>query len=295
MIATARRLADIPRAPVRLALALAGMLVLLGCSSLQIAYSFAEGALESRAETYLDLSAEQEAQVKQQSAALVAWHRREMLPKYAVFFRAQADIAEAGGWTRPQLAEAFARFRELLDETVEGAAPFIATVLAGHTAPEKLAHLRARIAENARERRDSHADEPFAKALDEWIERRSDRISRFTGPLDAAQLAIIRRHGERQIDPANRWIDNRETRERAFLDFMGAGPAEADIARFVRRIVLHAHEIVDPDYRDLSEARWARREELYFEVLETLSGAQRRELISTLRDYAEDMVELAGA
>lgn len=294
MGAFARQRVRMRNAPVGAALAFAAMLMLSGCSSLQVMYTLGGNMLESRADTYLDLSAEQKLAVAAQAEALIAWHRRDMLPKYAAFLRQQADIAEAGGWTRPQMAAAFAAVRGLLDETVDGAAPFIAAVLVEHTAPEKHAHLAARMAEHAAERRERNEDETLEESLAEWVEHRADRISRFTGYLDDAQMAIIRRHAEGDVDRTNRWIDNREKRGQAFLAFLAGGPSRDEIARFVHRIVLDAHEIVDPDYRAISESRWARREALYFEVLSTLSDDQRRELVETLRGYADDMVELAG-
>jgi hypothetical protein len=269
-------------------------LLLSGCSSLKIAYSFADSVLEGRAEDYLDLSAEQETDLKRQTAALIAWHRKTMLPKYAVFFRAQADIAEAGGWSRDQLSAAFTRFRALVDETVEGAAPFVAEVLAGHTTPEKLKYLEARMAEYIAEHRAQETKETPEQAVDGWVERRAERISRFTGPLTNEQLAVIRRYSESGMDKTMRWLENRELRQGALVTFLRAEPTRADLARFVHRILLHGHEIVDPAYRAIVEERWALRERMYFDVLKTLGDGQRRELVQTLRSYASDMIDIAG-
>ena len=274
--------------------ALAAALLLPGCSTLQIAYNFAGDMLESRAEDYLDLSPEQEAELEKQSAALIQWHRKAMLPKYAAFFTAQAEIAEAGGWSREQMKDTVAGFRALMDETVAGAAPFVAEVLAGHTTPEKLAYLEARMAENTAERRAEEAAETREESIDEWVERRVERIERFTGPLTDAQEAIVRQHTETGYDRAQRWLDNRELRQGALVTFLRQAPSKDEIAGFVHRILLHAHEIVDPAYREVSEARWALQERMYHDVLAALNDEQRRELAASLRSYAADMTDLAG-
>lgn len=52
--------------------------------------------------------------------------------------------------------------------------------------------------------------------------------------------------------------------------------------------------MVDPDNKAISERRWALRERMYFDVLETLTEDQLDTLVFTLRDYADDMVNLAG-
>lgn len=294
MAAIGNRLTALARGHGRIIGALIGALLLSGCSSFQIAYTFADTMLEARAEDYLDLSPEQEVELETQTAALIAWHRKTMLPKYAAFFNVQADVAEAGGWTRRQLNEAFGEFRALLDETVEGAAPFVAQVLAGQTTPEKLDYLEARMAENLAEHRDGEMAETPEEWLDQWVESRVERISRFTGTLSDEQVAIVRRYTESGMDNAIRWLDNRELRQGALVMFLRTKPSPDEIARFVHRILLRAHEIVDPGYREVSERRWALLERMYFDVLSTLSDEQRRELVSTLRDYASDMIDLAG-
>ena len=271
------------------------MVLLAGCSSFEIAYSFADDALEARAEKYLDMNAEEEAAMEAEAQALMAWHRKVMLPKYAAFFRHEAKIAEAGGWTRPQWASAFARFRTLVDETTEGAAPFIARVLAAHTTPGKIAHIEARMAENRAERRAEDADETPEEWLDAWVERRADRVARFTGALTVDQIKIIRGYSGTAQENAKLWRANSAKRQAALLTFLRKQPAVNEIARFIHRITLHAHEIVDPAYRKVSEARWKLREDMYFEVLSTLSAEQRAELVATFRSYASDMVDLAGS
>lgn len=270
------------------------VLLLSGCSSLQFAYSFADDVLEGRADEYLNLNEDQEAVLEEQTAAMIRWHRQEMLPKYATFFRAQADIAEAGGWSREGLSDAFQTFRGLMDETVEGASPFIATVMAEHRTEDKIAYLEARMAENLAERRADEEAETAEESADEWVERRVDRLSRFLGDLTDEQVAIVRSYTEDGMDDGLRWLENREQRQGAFVTFLRTEPTRDEIAQFVHRILLRAYEVVDPDYKTISERRWALRERMYFDVLETLSDEQRDTLIFTLRDYADDMLSLAG-
>ena len=85
-------------------LALSALLV-SGCSSVQVVYFFTEGIVQERAKFYLDLSSEEEVLLAEESAALIKWHRKTMLPKYAAFLRAQANMAKDGGWSRRQMAE----------------------------------------------------------------------------------------------------------------------------------------------------------------------------------------------
>ena len=60
------------------------------------------------------------------------------------------------------------------------------------------------------------------------------------------------------------------------------------------RIILQAHEVVDPDYRAISDARWALLEAMCYDVSATLDDEQRKQLMTTLRSYAADMVDSQG-
>ena len=281
-------------APLQIIALVVGLLALPGCSTLKLAYSFADNMLEDTAGSYLDLSAKQSERLSQQATALISWHRTVMLPKYASFFRAQADIIQAGGWTQAQLKSAIRRFRSLLEKTVEDASPLIAEVLVEHTSPQKLAYLEARMTENLAKRRANEADKTQIVLIGEWVERRVESISRFTGPLTGTQVAIIQGYAENRPGTMMRWLENREHRQNAFLAFLRNRPKKTEIAAFVSRIILRAHEVVDPDYRAISDARWALLEAMCYKVSATLDDEQRKQLITTLRSYAADMVELAG-
>ena len=280
--------------PIHIAAVIFGLLALSGCSTFKLAYSFADNMVEDRAETYLDLSTEQRERLTQQATALIAWHRAEMLPKYASFFLAQADLAAAGGWTRAQLATAIGRFRTLIEHTVEGASPLVAEVLVEHTNPQKLAHLEARMAKNLAEQRTAEAAKTRQISIDQWVERRVDGVYRFTGPLTDAQIDIIRGYAENGSGTAMRWFENREYRQNALVTFLRTRPKKTEIAEFVSQIILRAHEVVDPDYRTIMAARWALREAMYYDILAAINDEQRRKLITSLRGYAADMIELAG-
>ena len=128
-------------------------LLISGCSSLQVAYSLAEGTLQERAKSYLNLSPEQQVRLEGQAGDLIRWHRKTLLPKYAAFLIAQANIANAGGWSRQQMSGAIQEIRSLMDETIEGASHFIAAVLIDQTTLNKTSYIKARMTENLIKRR----------------------------------------------------------------------------------------------------------------------------------------------
>ena len=228
--------------------------------------------------------------MQKQSAAMINWHRKTMLPKYAAFLHNQANIANDGGWSRQKIETTVKVIRSLLDETVEGASHFIAAVLIEQMTEEKISYLNARMAENLIKRREKNTPQNFENK----VERQAKRIARFTGPLNNNQISIIRAYKKRDSYAARLWLDNREKRQLALTAFLRGKPAKDELANFIYRLLMHAHEIVDPSYQAISEARWKRIEAMYFEVLKSIDDVQHKRLITTLRNYASELADLSG-
>ena len=150
--------------------ALAMLLAVAGCSRFDFFYAFIGAAIESKAAFYLDLDEAGEVLVKAQVASLIRWHRAAMLPRYARYLENQADLAVRGGYDRAAVSAAMSALRRLLDETVIGAAPYFATVLSEHTAPDQIRHLRERMTERQAELLQDQKL-PRAERLEERIER----------------------------------------------------------------------------------------------------------------------------
>jgi len=274
-------------------IAVVGVLgVLSACSSLKIAYSFADDALESRAEQYLDLDSEGEAKVEAEIARLLNWHRAAMLPRYAAFLNGVADVNDAGPWQRRDIAQAFLGFKALMDETALGAAPFIANVLADHSSSARVDHLRAQMAVYIREEL-AEEKASFEDRLTEQVDRRVRNFERFVGPLRDQQIDIIRRHTAPALTDRNLWLRHLDRRHQALADYLRTAPETMALATFVHTWTTRGYDIVDAEYAEISNARWAKLEELHEDMLSSLDVEQRAALSSSLRSYAADMMDIA--
>ena len=262
---------------------------LTNCSNLQIFYFISEEYIFERAQDYLNLSEQQRSGAKKQVSALIQWHRKNMLPKYSDFFLEQANATDKNLWSESSFTVEFEKFRTLLNVTVEGAAPFIAELFVDQLSPTQINHLETRMTENQVKRR----SELLKENLNERVERRAKNISRFTGPLNEDQLSIIRRHTKRDRNYTIRWVHNRGQRQKALIEFLRTAPSNSQIASFIYRILLEAHEITDPDYQAISEQRWKNIKSMYFKVAKSLTPIQRKQLSKSLRGYASEMTRLS--
>ncbi len=286
-------LANMRAVCVRAVCVFAALLVLSGCSRLSFVYGLAESALEDEAAFFLDLDDEEKRLVERKIEELLAWHSAEMLPLYARFMNAQADLVATGEVDRATVTDAVRTLRGLLDDLVQGTAPHVAEILVNHTSPEKLGHLEARMTERLEERREDLA-EPTEEREQDRAERIITNFERLTGDLDDGQTERIREYAAQTAGADLRWFRTRMNRQRAFLDFLSREPEEAEIRAFVIKIVLRGYDVVDPEYKAVSEARWRSFETLLADIMISLSADQRATMTETLRDYAMEMLVLSG-
>ncbi|MEL0019511.1 MAG: DUF6279 family lipoprotein [Rickettsiales bacterium] len=267
-------------------------IALSGCSRFKLLYSFTGEAIQQQAEFYLDLTTEEEIAFEQNIDALVRWHRAEMLPQYARFLRDAAADIDRGDLSEASVSATIVDLRRLLEATVEGSAPYVATVLSNHTRPKKLVHLRARIAERLAESR-----EDLNVPRTEWIEAKTEsaigRFEIFFGTLTDRQSGMVRTYFAKSADWNEPWQKVREDRREAFLTFLAETPGRDQIEFFLPRILLRSEEIVGPEYKQLADAWWACFTDWMIEMSLSLTQEQRRYFSATLRGYADDMIDLS--
>jgi hypothetical protein len=264
-----------------------------GCSQLKLVYSFGGDAIQNETEFYLDLNEEEGAALERRIEELVSWHRVKMLPLYAEFFRKGAEAVDRGALDEPRVRLVIEEMQYLLRQTVEGAVPHVATVMVGHTKPRKLNHLRARMAERSSERR-KELEVPKLEWLSERTESSVRRFRQFFGDLSEVQVAMVRRYFADTAGSSKPWQRVREDRRQAFLAFLSGRPDQDQIAKFLSRIMLHSEEIVGPEYKRLAVAWWARFTDWMVEMMGSLDANQRQYFSKTLRDYADDMIDLSS-
>ncbi len=263
-----------------------------GCSSFGLLYSFADSYVIDKADTYLAPNDEEAVFIEHQTDELIKWHTREMLPQYARLFNRWADDLATVPVTRDGTTRVLKDVRRTIDTFIIGASPFVAEILVRHTTPAHIAKLKTHMAEEMAEKY-AEMQAPVAERAAERAESITDNIERMTGTLNEAQRALIKNYVAESVGNRSRWFENRAKRQASLAAFLQTRPDAAKTNEFLIQILLRPHEIVDPDYRHISEQRWVAAAELMYAILSTLTPDQRRETIKNLRDYAADMLEVS--
>jgi hypothetical protein len=273
-------------------LPLAVCALLASCSATRFAYDNADTALRFMASSYLELDATQAEDMKLRIVQFHRWHRANELPAYAALMRS-ASARVARGITAEDVAWGLAnlrsRYRSFAAKAAEDAAPVLTTL-----APDQIAALEHRFAENNQK----HAKEFLAaddgKRRRAQLDRMLERFSDFAGDLTPDQEARIERfvlahegHVALRFEDRRQWQRDviAALKEPRNAQELGANLAEMFKHPERRRSEAFIREDKAWD-EDLGQ--------LIVELDRTLSPKQRARVVRRLSDYADDFDALAG-
>jgi len=133
--------------PTRLILILIISFGISACSSFKLIYRLADDFIKQEVAYFLNLDEKGQTFLDHEVSELMAWHDSEMLPRYAVYLRHQADKLDNGEYGATEIADSMAEGLTLLEDTVVGAAQYVARVLVHHTCRKDIEHIRQKMAE----------------------------------------------------------------------------------------------------------------------------------------------------
>jgi hypothetical protein len=272
------------------------VVALTGCSMARLGYNNGPALAVWWLDGYLDLDSAQEAQARQALAGWFDWHRRTQLPDYARWLATWTE--RAGGEVS---GDEVCRWSELTRERALAAADRAAAEGAGllpAIRPAQWQFLERKLAEKLSERRDEMAPADAQTRRAAALERAIGRGESFYGPLTPAQRTLLAERLATSPMDATAWLDERERRQRVFVQDLQRLQDEPDVVRRgeeLRRVVRHFLRAPDGDYGRL-QARWqAHTCETSAVLHNSASPAQRQHLRERLGGWEEDLRVLAAA
>ena len=278
-------------APARRCLCLLLALGLMaGCSSRVFFYNRLPLLLPWYLGRYVDLDRQQSDAFDGQVARLLAWHRREELPRYAALIaRLQSRLdgpvdPGAVAAVTEELEDAWVRLRErALDELL---------LLGGTLSEAQLQEFLAALEKRQRKYERKYLRRSDARYREDASDNLRDFLGDYLGRLDDRQLAALRaaaaqlqRSDRTWIAERQRWIDmlREELRRRPGWQ------------QRIRERIRGWEDALDPDSRDLYEHNTAVVQRAIAQVLDNRSRRQDARLARELEGLREDLLQLAAA
>jgi hypothetical protein len=276
-------------------IAVALVLLLTACSSVQVAYNNAPAFLLYQMDSYLDLSDDQEAILKEQLVDLQNWHRKDALPAYADTLAQWAQTAsKPHTFTAQEVLEKQALFQEALLTVGEASAYRLAPLVLTLSERQR-ARLQTRFDRANRDYAKENLQDPV-RAQRERRQRIIERYEQWLGSLNTAQRNLISQWLASEPDTTQLWGQERVARQAALMHLL----ADAKTRPSAEQAAISLHDYFQSlsSYR-ISDLQAVRQERL--ESLATLTAAmlnqmddrQRRHLSDKLRGWASDLQALS--
>lgn len=273
-------------------LASAGVLLLAGCSALQLTYNQADLLLAWRANSYFDLDSQQKHEFHLRIDRLLAWHRREQLPDYAQFVHTAVERAR-GGLRHDDILwfiDGFKkRYRVVVDHGIHDAADMLATLN-----PEQLQALSNEWSRDNRRFVDDHdLDAGVERQKRTRLKRMLSQITDWTGNLS--------NHQENQIEamlavmPPIEHLrhQDRLRRQREFLELLKLRNQRQEFQQKLHAWLLDWDRGRASEHERLMAEALERRIAFYIALEKLLTPAQRERALKRLHGFGDDCKALS--
>jgi hypothetical protein len=246
--------------------------------------------LRHKAAKYLVLGPEAQIRLDASIQAYCAWHRKEMLPAYAVICRRIAQGLRGTENPDDNIRYVLPRLNQLYDDTVRPMAGPVAAAMVSLDAKGRLALAGAFAQERANEKK-RYLDDPVGTRK-RRVEKTLERVSEFAGDLSREQKAKIAAIALALPMPVNAWATELERRHDALIAMLQSGKSEPAVEAFLLDWWLESR--VNNADKAAAQISDAALHKFCLGILETLTPAQRENAARTMEDYAADFEWLAS-
>jgi hypothetical protein len=282
------RLAE-PRQLLKGLILLAALILLSGCSAMQLAYNTGDFFIERYADDYLGLADEQLRDWSPTLDAALERHRNEELPYLAAFFDT-ALTAATRGFTAESVDCLLDQFEILYRRHFRLAATAAAPLLADLNEAQ-IGALAQTFAEEAEEdAAEANADDAARRAR-KRAERYIDNLHWWLGELSSRQRGIVRNLARSIPDTAPAWYAYRAEKRQQLLALLRGGAGAPEIEAFLIDWLVDTSDMPASLELALPALRQAFAD-LLLQLQPTFSDTQRARLLKRLERLRDDFLAL---
>lgn len=271
-------------------------LLLGGCSVLRFTYNQADEILYWWLDGYTDFDAAQSAAARETIARWLAWHRRTQLPDYAIqLARARQDVLQ------PIAPDAACRWFTLARERADAALAEALPALADHVmtmTPAQWRHVEQRFAKGLDEMRADYLQSDRTERQRATVKRAVERFEMLYGRLDDAQRAIVSQAVAASPFDAQRWLEERQARQRDVLTLLPPLVAERAgrdrVLAALRTLSAQALRSPRDGYRAYQQRLTEYNCAFFARVHNATSAEQRNAAATRLKGWEDDLRALTA-
>lgn len=265
----------------------------LAYSNAALAYSNAGSALAWMVDDYVDMTDAQEEWVRERTARLMEWHRKEELPRARKVLEAMLAKGDKP-YTAEELATLQGEVRGFYLRVMGRLVPDMAEFLAA-TDAEQLGRIEKKLAKDNHE----FLKESVRGTPEERRKRRAHRfighLEAWIGPLDDAQRQVVASAYGDVPDFTEEMIGERRYRQAEVVALVKSKATKPEMEPQLRRLFVDMDSWRRPEYRDQVRERDAKLQEAVAAISAKLSTKQRAALQARIRGLIADIDKLTAA
>ena len=266
-----------------------GMFFSLSCSTVKFAYNQADWLIVRGVTKAICLNDEQEEKLEQEVDNLLAWHRKNELPRYVAQMRIIADSLEKGVLDRTTFDNAEVFLKETQKRTISAVRPF-ALELAMTMSPEQL-DCSCKRYEEKREDREEDLNLPLSEYKEKRTKAIRKQMKRWLGSVTDEQEKMIVTMISPQSDAKKN--DAISLKKRKMIHEILKGQNSDEKRAKIEALFANFEAGLTADEVAFRKQLGEKFKENLWKFSQTLTAEQRKELAKTLRGYAEDLEELS--
>ncbi len=270
-----------------------------GCSTLRLAYNQADTLMYWWLDGYVEFAPTQAPRVRDAIAGWFEWNRRSELPDYAALLDSAAGEI-LNDTTSARVCERVQEIRVRLDRAVQHALPGAAVLAVGFDAAQ-LDRLEAKQAEAAAELREEYLSPEPAERRVAAVKRLRERTEQLYGKLDGKQRERLERGVAQSSFDTERWLTERERRQRdlaqALRAMQGGAPTADGVAPGTQPLQAMWQRVKrspDADYRRYQDELMSYNCALAADFHNGTTAEQRQAAQRQLRAWRADLLQLAS-
>jgi len=268
-----------------IAISLASIVLLSGCSSLRIGYYYADWYIVNKIDNLFDLNRSQEQRLDEVVDELHKWHQSEEVPRLiALLDQAQNKVRE--GVKKEDLewldAESNAMKIRILNQVADDVSELLTTLT-----DEQIDHLEMALVEHNEEE-----EEEYTMPIEEWESEQRDRIleslNRWFGDLGAEQeKKLLAAYDVNRADHLRQHQQSIVFQEK-FVTLLRGKPSAEELKNTLSRWILKPESIYSPEYAEFRTKQEAKQ--LHFILLldKTINDSQRQHAVARLESFQYD-------
>lgn len=275
----------------RLAAVSLSVLLVVGCSLVQLAYNNLAWVIPWYVDDYITLNARQASLLDDLIQQELHWHRTTQLPAYAQWFRELSGDVKAG-FTDATVSRHLERFEEFRKALMQETATHLATLVAT-TSDAQIAELFDNFDDYNRRFSNEYIDRPPDELQQNRLERTEGIFADWLGPLTKTQRAAIANWSRQRGSIAPEVLAYRKQWQMRFREVLKQRAHKARFSEELWSLLVTPHLYSPTTYLEKRERNIELGKELFLAIINDATPTQRDRLRETLEKYARDFEQLS--